>query len=265
MRYEEVLEIIEKIAPPDLAEPWDNSGIQIRTGIEINRILVCLEITDAVIDEAENGGYDFIISHHPLIFDPLRSIDVCSADAAAARQSQLACRLIKAGIGVYSAHTSFDNAPEGNNVYAARLLGACDITGPGPGLEGSLGTLKEKTDLAGFCKTVGEALGLEKGYIKTVGPMSTAVSRIAVCTGAGGIFIDAALREGADVLVTGDLKFDQAQKALHHGLCVIDAGHYGTEKIFAENFASQMRGSCGSLTVDESRDCTDPYNSVSYV
>ena len=259
MKYEKLLEQIEKVAPVSLAESWDNSGIQIRTRDEIEKILVCLEITKDVVAEAEEGGYDLIISHHPLLFDQMRSIDIYQHDAALSRQSDLAMRLIRSGIDVYSAHTSFDSAPEGNNVYVCGLLGAEDIEGPDERLAGSIGTLNGPVYFSEFCGKVEKALDLEKGYIRTVGDLETPVMKVAVCTGAGGIFIDDAISEGADVLVTGDVKFDQAQKAMHHGLCLIDAGHFGTEKIFAENFAAQLRKLCDGVIIDESRMCRDPY------
>lgn len=259
MRFEEAVEIIEKIAPPELAEPWDNSGVQLRMTDDVTKILFALEITDGVIEEALEKGCDMIVSHHPLLFDEMRSIDPAACDAARARQADLAVKLIRSGISVYSAHTSFDSAPEGNNVYLMRLLGAEDIEGPGEGLEGCLGDLPEETDLASFREKVRSALGLPAEAVRAAGNGAGVIKRVAVCTGAGGVFIDAAAANGADVLVTGDVKFDQVHKALHHGLAVIDAGHFGTEKIFEENFKKQFDGFGSGILTFVSDRCTDPW------
>ena len=262
MKYEDVKRMIETIAPPDLAEPWDNSGTQIKIKEYVEKALICLEITRDVIREAEEKGCDLIISHHPLLFDEMSSIDTGAYDTALARQAELSFQLIKAGINVYSAHTSFDNAPKGNNYYVAKLLGAEEIKGPGEGLEGSIGELAEEMDLCQFSCLVKEKFDIPGGLIRKVGGDSRKVKRIAVCTGAGGVFMDSAVALGADVLVTGDVKFDQAHKAAHHGLALIDAGHFGTEKPFERNFAEQLRAVCSGLEVFESENCTDPWSAV---
>lgn len=113
-----VLEILDKTAPEHLAESWDNSGIQINSGKQhVEKILVCLEINEAVVKEAIELRADFIVAHHPLIFKPLKKIDYQRYP------EKLIIQLIKHDISVYSSHTPFDSAIGGNNDYIAKLLG----------------------------------------------------------------------------------------------------------------------------------------------
>ena len=263
MKFKDVIEMIEKIAPPEAAEPWDNSGTQYRAGDDVEKILVCLELTKDVIEEAADGGCDMIVTHHPLIFDPLMTIDPSSEDAELAKTSWLLAAVISRGISVYSAHTSFDSAPEGNNVYLAKLLGGRNIEGPDEEREGTVFTLDRPLSVDEFIEKIRRALCLKEGYIRAVADSGKMVSKAAVCTGAGAVFMSKAIEEGCDALVTGDVRFNQAQTAYHHGFCLIDAGHYGTEKIFAENFKEQLAALAAEegadLVIETSGACGDPY------
>lgn len=118
----EILKIIDTIAPEHLMEGWDNSGIQINSGKPtVNRVMVCLEINQDVVDEAIDLHADLIISHHPLIFKNMKRVDYGND------VGRLMIRLIKNDISVYSSHTSFDSAIGGNNDYLAKLLGLKNI------------------------------------------------------------------------------------------------------------------------------------------
>ncbi len=114
----DILKIIQNIAPESLAEDWDNSGIQLLPGInEIGKILICLEINEEVMKESMENGIDLIVTHHPLIFSPLKKI------TSENRTGEIIINLLKKNIMVYSAHTSFDSAYGGNNDYLAEVMG----------------------------------------------------------------------------------------------------------------------------------------------
>ncbi|HHX13580.1 MAG TPA: Nif3-like dinuclear metal center hexameric protein, partial [Clostridiales bacterium] len=114
----ELLNHLRFIAPRELEEDWDNGGFQINLRRPaVNKILVCLEITHKVIDEAVNAGVDFIVTHHPLLFHKLDVIDKRTMTGA------YVIKLIREGISVYAAHTAFDSVFGGNNDYLAELLG----------------------------------------------------------------------------------------------------------------------------------------------
>ena len=122
MRMDDFIREVENIAPLELQEPWDNSGIQIRAGNnEISKVLVALEINERVIDEAIGAGADMILTHHPLLFEEIKKID--SNEVA----GNHIVKLIRRGISVYSSHTPFDKCIGGNNDYLGSILGIADI------------------------------------------------------------------------------------------------------------------------------------------
>lgn len=248
MKYITIKKILDEIAPPNLAEDWDNSGVQIYTGKEdVTHIMTTLEITDGVIAEAAAAGCDMIVSHHPLIpapsFGMIQKID--AGEALGAR----ILSLINAGISVYSAHTSFDSAMEGNNKYIAELMKLRNIRRPVSEPDNTIGVIGEfetPMTLIEACDHIENSLGLWEGYARAVGDPNGKVTKAAICTGAGFDFIDAAINEGCDVFITGDVKYHQALSAKDRGIAVIDAGHWGTEKSFTENFAAKLRERCDS-------------------
>ena len=249
IQFEQLVKAIEGFAPIDEYIDSDSSGVQIKTGTgEIQRVLVCLEINDAVIEEAIKTKADAIVTHHPLIFYPIKSIRDDSVPG------RYLIQLIRHGISVYSSHLPFDFSDTGNNAYLAQLLGLDDE------IHGFCGNFKEPVTLDEACRITEEALHLPKGYIKVVDGGRKEIRKVGFCTGAGGDMLDDALKAGCDLFVTGDLRLHEAQYAKAMGISVIDAGHYGTEKIFTENFARQLRQALGDgVTVLEAAACTNPY------
>ena len=293
MKYRQVIDLIEEIAPTEWFEDEDNSGIQIRTDKEsIDRVLVCLELNDDVIREAIEQKADMIITHHPLLFHPVKSI---TPDTPVGRYIIAA---VQAGIDVYSSHLPFDAAVMGNNMYLAKLLKLQNVAAPDeweevqegdggsgpvrisfnggqtvlthdadedayeydPDEVGSMGYLPVTMDFQEFRTYVERCLDLPANYVRCVDGGRAEIRKVAFCTGAGGDYIFTAAREGCDAYITGDLKLHEAQFAKAAGLTVIDAGHYGTEKIFTENMAAQLRAKAGqSLVVLEAKANTNPY------
>jgi len=237
MQKEELIRKIEDFAPLDLAEEWDNSGVQIDMGYpKADKVLVALEVTDAVIDEAMNCDADWIVTHHPLIFTSTSSIDYRD------NTGRYIERLIRAGISVYSSHTPFDKTKGGNNDYLGKLLGFDGAAG----FDSDNGYLR-KADLpeekyfGDIIKDAAEALEMNLRLFRAVGDPETKVSRVGWCTGSGAEFIQDAADEGCQMYITGDVKYHDAQLAKGLGICVLDAGHYGTEKCFVKNMASVLR------------------------
>lgn len=241
IRIQEALETIRAAAPESLQENWDNSGIQILTDsdAEIRTILTCLEINDDVVEEAVKKNVDLIVTHHPLFFSKLSSVR--SDDVVGAQ----AIRLIRHSVSVYSAHTSFDSATRGTNQDLAEKLGLREImpmypseTDPEAGM-GRIGTYPEPLSYESFLQIVKKVC--DRSLIRAAGVPPSFVKKVALCTGAGSEFMDDALDAGADVYLTGDLKYHEARHAYDIGMCVVDAGHYGTEILFAENMAGLLR------------------------
>ncbi len=246
IKEEQLTAILEDIAAPQLAEDWDNCGFQIRTGREeYERILVCLEVTKSVIEEAKTVGADMILTHHPLLFTAIKKVDNKNITG------NYVIELIREGISVYSVHTNFDKAAEGNNRYLARLLGLCDVedmrTGTGPyDYMGCIGAFSREITLRQAVKIICDALKLKEDDLRVVGEFDKRIKHVGLCTGSGAEFISRMAELGCDLYITGDIKYHDAQKAKECGLALIDAGHYGTEAIFTENAAVQLQTRIGA-------------------
>ncbi len=232
LKYYIVKEVIEEIAPLNLQEAWDNSGTQIFTGKEdISSVLTALELTQAVVDEAIVLGVDMVVTHHPLIFNPLKSIDFDTP------LGKLISQLIAADINVYAAHTSFDKAPKGNNYDLASRLQLSEVeplvNPEGESLIGGVGNLPFEMSVSKLRSHVSEALEISETQIRVVSATEDeSIMRIGYCTGAGAEFVHYAALMGCDAYITGDVKYHEAQNALAEGIVLVDAGHYGTEWIF---------------------------------
>ena len=264
MKTSDFYSTIEKIAPPKLAEVWDNSGIQLDFGNpEVNRVLVAMEVTDKVIDEAIAKNADMLLVHHPLIFIPVKKF--LPEDHVA----NYIIRLIREGIPVYSAHTTFDSAVGGNNDYLLEKLGCRDIdrieaagrSENDPPIV-KLGVTDEGLKLSDFCAKLKTVLG-SASCIKVTGDPERVIRKVALCTGGGGEFWEDACRAGADLFISGDIRHHEAQGAKERGMCLIDAGHWGTENLFVPNMCEKLKKAApGDLEVIPSEENLDPYNLI---
>lgn len=236
---EELVRCIETIAPKELMESWDNTGIQLDVGHrEINRILVCLDVCSETIEEAIEEDCEFIVSHHPLLFSPIRRV---SKEDAVGRYL---IKLIRNNISVYSSHTSFDSTAGGNNDFLADKLGLTEVETPAEEPVMRTGKLPEAVSLRAFCERVDLEIMGGKG-LRYSGKDEQEIRKVGICTGAGADLMDTAVELGCDVLVTGDVKYHEFQRAEQMGLALIDAGHYETEIFFNENMAEKLQLALG--------------------
>lgn len=262
MKLEELIEKIEEIADPAVQESWDNSGIQLAAGpVEIHRVLTSLEITEAVIEEAQEQEVDMIVTHHPLIFGSIPSVDYRDMTGS------YIVRLLNMGISVYSCHTPFDKLEGGNNDFLADQIGLKDTSGFSDGVDldmiGRVGQLPEEMSLVEILDLLSEELDMDPEQFRAVGRPDLRIKTVGICTGAGADLMELAAANGCQLFITGDLKYHDAQKAKALGLAVIDAGHYGTEKSFAGNFAGKlMELTAGRIEVLESEVDIDPFEMI---
>lgn len=250
MKIREIIDIIEKAVPSEIQEEWDNSGIQIFASEgNIRRILVAMEINNDVVIEAQSLNAGLIVTHHPLIFRALSSVSIRNVTG------QYIVDLIKSGISVYSTHTPFDKVEGGNNDWLAAKLGLSNITsfisGDGNQMIGRVGDFLCEITLGELADSISRKLSVPVEQLRTVGEKSELIRRVGICTGSGADLADLALENACDLLITGDVKYHDAQNAKSKGLCLIDAGHYGTEKSFAENFSKLMRRELLRLNYNE--------------
>ena len=242
----ELMEALNDIAPESDQDHWDNGGIQLDLGeYEIHRILVALEVTTEVIKEANEVAADYLVVHHPLIFNPISNIDANEVTGS------FLTELIQAGIGVYASHTAFDRAKGGNNQFLAKKLSLIDIQPlipfhPDEGVPGVKGGVKETTTLLDMCQQLSYVLEEDKWMLRMVGNPDKAIRKVAIVTGAGGSCVKDAVLNGCDLLITGDVKYHDACLARETGLAVIDGGHYGTEKAFVPNMVHQLLDRIGN-------------------
>ena len=255
----ETAKLIEDIAPLSLQESWDNSGMIIGfCSSDVKKIMACLEITGAIVDEAITARVDMIITHHPMIFGSINSVR--DSDP----QGRWIMELIRHGISVYSCHTPFDKAKGGNNDRIAELLGLSSVKNLKTDEEeydiARMGRLKKPQTFMQLIETAAGELQMSVRNLRAVGDLDTVITNVGICTGAGADMIEAAAAAGCQLFVTGDVKYHEAQTAHALGICVLDAGHYGTEKFFASNMREKLEKKLpDDVEVIESHVNIDPF------
>ena len=273
----DLIKIIEEIAPPYLSADWDNDGMQIEPAArDIERILIALDLTPDVANEAKMGGYDLIIIHHPIFFgEGTAGRNILQSDAT----GRLVFKLLSESpgpVGVYAAHTSFDAAEGGLGDELRKRIGLApwdDRLHPDIASEFShiapyvrIGRFSEPTDLAQAYSRVHKALGSGTD-IRVSGDPSQSVLKIMTVPGGGGEAIPLAVRTGCSLLVTGDVRHHEWRLAEAEGLALIDAGHYYTERPFAGLMTKRLEDALGqayaNIVIDVSADIRQPYASPS--
>jgi dinuclear metal center YbgI/SA1388 family protein len=254
----------EKFWPTAHAEPWDNVGLVVGdTAVEVSKILVAVDLTHSVIDEAEAAGAQLILTHHPVLYKPLSTL------AESQLKGSLISRLIRLGIFVYSAHTNADVQADGSSSLMALAFGATNLTplvttAQGFG-HGCLGELKQPISLADFAKTVSLALPSTARGISIAGDLGQQIETIAVCGGAGDSFLPDVLASRADVYVTSDLRHHAALDALEtprvKPLALIDVSHFAAESLWLVAAAERVSG-VSELQVIVSKTKTDVWEKV---
>jgi len=221
MKQSEFCEMMERIAPRSLAFDFDNVGLLIKSDHnEIKKVLVALDLTLEVAEEAIAGGYDLVLTHHPLFLEPVKSFSLESAETAAAY------RLIRHGIGHFAAHTNLDACEGGVNDVLAGLLRLKSVRPLPPEDLGRTGELQESVTFGKFSAFCESVLG-SKG--RFVGDPDRLVHRIALIGGSGGGDLEYVKLAGCDTFVTGEMKHHQALAAEQYGIKCCVLGHYETE------------------------------------
>lgn len=240
MKIKEMLNFLYTVAPKNLACEFDNIGLLVGDeDAEIKGVLVSLDCFDEVIDRAEDLGANLIVTHHPVIFDGLKSV---TADS-------LVYKLISKKISVISMHTNLDQTEGGVNDALAEAIGLYDIeqVTASDGFLIRKGYLDSSEDPYDFAKHLKSALG---GGVKfTAGNRD--ITTVAVCSGSGGDFLYDAVNCGADAFVTADVKHHMFLEASRLGISLYDAGHFNTEDPIVSVLCRDIAGAFPELTVSE--------------
>ncbi|MCD2434732.1 Nif3-like dinuclear metal center hexameric protein [Acidaminococcus sp. NSJ-142] len=218
--------LMNELAPVHYAESWDNPGLLLgHLPAPVHKILVALDLMPEVAEQAIEEEVDLIITHHPFYFHLPKTLAVTDT------KMEVLYELIKHDIAVYAAHTNLDAAKGGVNDVLAAKLGLEDVQEiprkdcPEQGLA-RIGVLPQPMELADFVALVRDNLGAEH---LTFAGGDEPVFKVAVVGGSGSDFMEDALAAGADTLVTGDVKYHVAQKAVNLGLNIVDGTHQLTE------------------------------------
>ena len=224
MKVKDIIKVIEDFAPLSIQESWDNSGLCVGSPEdEVTSVLLALDCTPALVEEAVACGADMIITHHPLIFSGLKKI---SSDNMV---GEAVINAIKAGISIYAAHTNADKVLAGVSGAMAAKLGLenvriLDDEGAGTGL-GTIGDLPEPMTADQAVAFVKDRFALKS--VKASKPLFGMISRVAMCGGSGGSLIGAAQKAGAQLYISGDISYHNFFTP--EGFMIMDIGHYESE------------------------------------
>ena len=256
MKIRQVIGALEDFAPLALQDGYDNAGLQIGLpqDVDATGVLLCLDVTEAVIDEAVSRGCNLVVSHHPLLFRPLKSIS--GKDYV----ERVVIKAIQHGITLYAAHTNLDNAQGGvNHKMAEKLqLGALEWLEPKTGMDGGSGLVGElPTALTqqAFIQLVKDTFHVDSmRYNNWQGKY---VRRVAICGGAGAFLIPKAIEKGADAFVTGEIGYHRFF-GYEDSILLTEIGHFESEQYTLEIFREIISRVASQLPVFDTKQRTNP-------
>lgn len=257
----EIYRYLDEKFPYCMQESYDNSGIMVDCGRNVTKVVVSLDITNTIVDYATALGAELIVSHHPVIFRPIKSISYDSP----------LYRLIANDVSAISAHTNYDIAEGGvNDQLASKLdlheikpvfkVSECSVNGIlRENYIGRMGVITNEQTPSDFAAFVAERLGKKVGIEYVDGRKN--VKTVAVGGGACGEFVFECKKYGIDAFVTGEAKHHEMIYAAENGITLIAAGHYATENVALEKLASTLVEKFEGLTVTVTR-LDNPVKSV---
>ncbi|MBQ0073295.1 MAG: Nif3-like dinuclear metal center hexameric protein [Prevotella sp.] len=257
MKIKDVISALECFAPLPLQEEYDNAGLQVGlTEAEVSGVLLCLDVTEAIVNEAKDNGCNMIVSHHPLLFRRLRQI---SDGDQVQRCVMLA---IQNGITIVSMHTNLDSARGGVNYMIARQLGLQDIqlldAREVNGVEGGagvIGTLPHPLTAEQYIYKVKETF--HAGCVMTNELLERPIRTIAICGGAGSFLLSNALRHGADALLTGEMHYHE-YFGHEQEIQISVIGHYESEQYTSQLLVEIINDKCPGVRTMITKNNTNP-------
>lgn len=248
----DIFKFIDSFAPFESAMDFDNVGVLVgNLDIQPKRCLLALDVTESVVNEAKLLGAELIISHHPVIFNAIKTLN----------SNSILYKLIENKLSVICAHTNLDMAQFGVNSCLAEKLSLKNLQmlsvyaskkGDLPmGLIGDLSSYYSCSDFANFVKDRLICEGLRYTNV------NRKIKKVAVCSGAGGNLIESAVALNADAFVTGEIKHHEILLAVKNEVCVVDAGHFKTEDIIILPLAKKLSKEFKNVEFIKSKTCTD--------
>ena len=245
MIAKDIIKELELRFPKNLAEDWDNVGLLVGNNKrEIKKIQLSLDATETAIDYAIENDVDMIVTHHPMIFKGIKTIDYSTV------LGRKIIKLIENKINLYTLHTNLDSALDGLNDYLLKQLGIVEakiidenINGVNCGI-GRFYRLEKHISIDEYIKIIKERFEIEN--IRLVGNKDTLIKKIAIVNGSGMSYWRKVKKLEADLFITGDIGYHEALDAKENGLNLIDIGHFEGEKSFAKLLKSHFE----KLSVD---------------
>ena len=275
----QIIEIMDRLVPPWLAEKWDNVGLQIGDPrLPVQQIWIALDPGAEVIEAACKNKVDLVITHHPLIFRPLKSIDFGTPGGSIIQMAA------SHHLAIFAAHTNFDIVSDGVNDILAQRLGIkqLEILKPivvdtasqkevnsSASVEasygiGRIGVLDRPGSLTDLVSRIKKKLKLK--FVKVAGDPKMKISRIALCSGSGSSLVPAFLSSEADVYISGDIHYHNARDAESVRRAIIDIGHFASEHLMVEALAQRLEQLISEAGISAKiRACTiekDPFRYV---
>lgn len=234
-----ILKSLNTLAPFSLAEEWDNVGLLVGSPNDpVSGIMIGLDPTSSLLDEALAKNANLVITHHPIIFSAMKSIRTDQPAGA------LLAKAISDHIAIIACHTNLDIVPNGVSHTLAHRLGLAEIT-PASSTPSAAATgfvqvgvlaapLSGRAFLANLCQVLGVAA------VSVAGQLPASIQRVAICGGSGSEFAPLAQASGAQLYVTAEVKHHTARWAEESRFCIIDAGHFATEHLVAQALATAL-------------------------
>lgn len=258
MTVQNILSILEAIAPPYLQESYDNAGLIVGDpAAEVTGVLFCLDSTEAVVDEAISLGCNLVVAHHPIVFRGLKRLN------GATYIERTVMKAVRENVAIYAIHTNLDNVHrQGVNAKIAEKIGLMDtrILSPksgadlevGAGLLGRLPQPMAERDFLLHVKAV-----MQTDCVRYTALRGKPVETVAVCGGAGSFLLSDALRAGADAFVTADFKYHEFFDA-EGRLVIADIGHYESEQFTIELLYGIIREKIPTFALHLTKQQTNP-------
>lgn len=227
IKVKDIAAAIEAFAPVSLQESYDNTGLQLGDPqMAVSAVLLCLDVTEDILDEALRRRCNLIVSHHPLLFGGIKQITGRNAT------QRIVIKALRNNVAIYAAHTNLDSAWNGVSHEIAHTLHLRDIkvlVPAAPQASEGLGVIGniDPTPRMEFLRKLKEAFAVRSLRFSAQAPQLV-IRRVAVCGGAGASFIRDALRAGADAYVTGDIKYHDFT-SYGQEILIADIGHYESE------------------------------------
>ena len=259
MKAKQVFDALEQYAPLPLQDSYDNAGLQI--GLteeqEVTGALLCLDVTEAIIDEAERMGCNLVVAHHPLLFRGLKSI------TGQSYVERCVIKAIQKGIGIYAAHTNLDNAEGGVNYRIAEKIGLKKLSfletkiASTPAGSGIIGELETEEDERNFLERVKVLFGIR--CLRHNAFCGRTIRRVALCGGAGGFLLPNAIAQGADAFLTGEMRYHD-YFGHEDEILIAEMGHYESEQYTIDLLAEVLSRRFPELKIVKTTLNTNPIN-----